>query len=1491
MGAPDPKRPPNLAWLAERIGAEGAGFLGPYLEHSGATHQDLTSAVPAPGEEQPFLDGLRQVERALGPVVLREVIGRLGWPRLRFGLAAIPRVGLSVGGSFPFVLSPAQARLVPDAFPAQTVWRRHLVIAHGASAEEGVTATSDEVVRRFRGYNLTHASLLDEILAVAPLDRPKAERILGLMDKVVADFAFLFEQASSDAGNVAPAYLGLRRQVEADLERSAARGLLSAEAVRRVQAFEDPRRLEDVTTIHGLKRYLHQQGLRLAFQLFRPERGANRTVDLLVAGERDLVCCEQVIRYLEFEPAEPVGPAHLPFAVSLLADAFGRQLLLGRKLPSVTVMGYGNELQIYVRYRNHPAFLRMDLSPPQRGGMLDLEYYAVSQYEMSQHPDLSLQGMQRVLRELDLDVSKDGFRLKGRYDKERAADLGDVVGKTRALFDLLPYLMDVDWTIGDLDYPVGARADVADAWAGFFTRWGAMPWAEVLATGRRKVVLAIEPDAAGPREVLWDGHGPYRDRFSDAPPGSFGEAVHAELRRRGLGSMTAGAPSPRAGWGQVVLEDSVLRPLAEAVARGEARETPGGIEPVPGDRFQREHEAVRLAEILDQGGPPLVRAARMAALVRAVERQARFRTTGSIQGHAVQAASLPTAPRPVGLFVLRDAQGIVRLALAAAGGVLYRARRDPGEPWGRPEELDVAELTRSLRSFNYLGGGPDPANAATDDPQELRGRFSTVSSSPVPRLSAGERVVPATVAAPGRATGFAHFGMEGLRPSDLDGKVLVSRTVRPEDAPWLRRTAGIVSTGGGILSHAGLIALELDKPAVIVEGRWARAASGAEVLRYRRPHWREEDVIRGPFLVTCRHEPSEAEETLEQGDLVTVDGVSGGLVVLGHDAQSLALHQDLRQLEAASAALTATASDTEILACRGRLIRATHQLERLVTRLDHPGLARHAVRELLARSRTPFALEGRQRQARLLSLLLQNPSCGAEARREAVALLADLRSRLGAAIAAAQDEVPRLASPGEVLFVRHGVLRLRETLADAVDLVREHDFDSTPPPEAGSLEAACRRRLEELRGSIAARVDAATREPADRWRLRHLLPRLDLVEAALGQAPGNAARGGGAGPRPPEARRGEEPSPRVLDGAAGGIELLPTVGAKAAGLGEIARTLGPAATPRWFAVTDAAFREVLAGQVPAPALAALAIEPPCTLVAAIAAVAERSGWDTRRQAAAIRELWQAIPLPAELVQEVATAYASLASRPGEEAEVAVRSSGLEEDAEAATWAGQFDTFLFVRGTGPVLDHLKLAWAGFWTERAMDQRHHLGAPPLAGGGGVVVQRMVDSRVSGVLHTVCVATGQLREMVVNVALGLGEGVVSGAVNVDTILVSKDGGRDPDDLRLRYRVGDKRERVVRDPDRGAGTRRQETLYHQRLRPALEYVEICELVRAAARLEEAYLEPLDIEFAIEGRDLRILQARPVPVFAAAARESLASHPLDPVARPGEGSPHDPQG
>jgi phosphoenolpyruvate synthase/pyruvate phosphate dikinase len=291
-----------------------------------------------------------------------------------------------------------------------------------------------------------------------------------------------------------------------------------------------------------------------------------------------------------------------------------------------------------------------------------------------------------------------------------------------------------------------------------------------------------------------------------------------------------------------------------------------------------------------------------------------------------------------------------------------------------------------------------------------------------------------------------------------------------------------------------------------------------------------------------------------------------------------------------------------------------------------------------------------------------------------------------------------------------------------------------------------------------------------------------------------------------------------------------------------------------------------------------------TLREAVAAILARGDLDNARKSALIRGLWDGAPLPEELSREVGAAYRRLAGGPGGGVEpddpagpfVAIRSSAREEDAEVAARAGEFETFLFVRGEARLLDQLKRAWSGLWTERAIHNRALLGTGSERAGGGVVVQRIVWSRVSGVLQTVNVAEGEPREMVINVGLGLGEGIVSGTVAADHVVVAKEGDLERGPLRFRYVTADKRERVVFNRRAGLGTTRDECLYHQRLRPALEYVELAELVRVAARLEAAYGYPLDIEFGIEGSQLFVLQARPVATFLSLLQQTLERHPLE---------------
>jgi pyruvate,water dikinase len=309
--------------------------------------------------------------------------------------------------------------------------------------------------------------------------------------------------------------------------------------------------------------------------------------------------------------------------------------------------------------------------------------------------------------------------------------------------------------------------------------------------------------------------------------------------------------------------------------------------------------------------------------------------------------------------------------------------------------------------------------------------------------------------------------------------------------------------------------------------------------------------------------------------------------------------------------------------------------------------------------------------------------------------------------------------------------------------------------------------------------------------------------------------------------------------------------------------------PPWFAVTDAAFQAVL--DVP---VAAGQTGPPAALRAAIDRVLADGSLTPASASDAIRDHFIHAVIPDDLSRAISGAYREL----GPECEVAVRSSAFDEDTARATRAGLFETCLGVRGDAAVLRHVLQVWAGMWSERALADRagrHDLRCP----GGGVLVQRMVRARISGVVQTINVAESQPCEMVINVGLGLGEGIVRGTVAADHVVVAKDS-LGATALRFRYLTADKRTRVIVDDRFGAGTTTVETLAHQRLRPALEYPELVALAGAAERLELAWAQPVDIEFAFEDADLRILQVRPVPAAHAVWRDTIERFPFDAVGR-----------
>ncbi len=1490
--------PDQLA--AELLSPAAHSVLRPYLDYTCATHIDLLHLVPERGQPPPVLPSLRQAEAVCGAELVREVIATLGWQRLNLGLEVREVIGLSIAGSIPVLVSPAEASLIESCMQARRVWDSCLFIAEGTLPVEQVGGgMRNGAVSRFRAYNLAHAEALADILDIAPLTREKVQRILRRMDGIVADFVALFASHSEECEILPGVYAELKQRVAVELEKEISTAQLSPELTRLVQMFDDPSSLGEVQTLHGLKRYLHQRGLKLGLQLVAAGLGTNRTVSLVVTSRGRVLRALTCIQYADFEAASRAvsgaeggtcGGEGLPFAVGVIVNAFGHQLLHGQEIfPSVKVFCYGNEVHYYLAFKNHPAFMRVDYAPPLKGGMIDLEYYGVSNYELSVHPNPSLEAIRRFFRRLDFDVQIDATRIHARYDKERALDLADLCDKAAALCRLVPYLMDVDWIIGGLDLDSEARAVVAQAWADRFALSGVLPVAELLTRDRRSILVAVGTGPEGEREVAWSGRGPYRDRFPVPSTDRLGP-LRDSLERLAIDIGPPAASSEHDGVGQTWFERHVLGPLRQAVARGELLAAPGGFHPCPPERFRRRHEAEVLAEILGGEVEALISAARLAELVGPLERSLRFRTTGSVNAYEVQRARLPLLGEHLGLYVLRDAGGIIRLALFAYGEVIFNRRDDVSHPWSSNAGLSAHDLAVLLRRSNYLTPLAEPPSAC--DPEEaariretFRGTNPIEPRAPLP----GERLVSGLRASPGRAVGRVLFTTAGRTPGDMDGAVLVAASVRPEDGIFLHHAAGIVSTGGGILSHAGLIATQLRKPALIISGRWREARDGTLGLIHSTLEYSQEMRDVGGYRVALWRGIRERENCLYEGDLVVVDADEGTLRVIGHDREALALHDGFRRLAAANRRLAYATDEVETLLLRGRQLQARYQIGKLLGRLGDPVIARHAVDEILLGEVFAAAAAPGDR-AQLLSLVLDNPWVRPAAREGLLQIERELRRRRQAAAEKAERSIPTSRSTLEILWLRLAVRRLHRILEGTTSALAECGLDA-PAAEPFSPEAIDRlaaRRLAALRRERVQALRTAAGEPAKRAPLRHALRevrRLDLLLGAADQESEVLHRCADELAHADELACRNLSDRRILGPEDGGFELHPLVGWKAANLAEVERLGGPGCVPPWFALTDRAFNEVLDEPLQLTDAAA-EVGPPAepTLRAAVNAVLARPDLGPAQKSALIRQLWDQVTLPPELVEDVAAAYRRLGDRAGRDAElpgdaagpfVAVRSSSREEDVESAARAGEFDTFLFIRGEDELLAYLKRAWSGLWTERAIHSRTALGLGAEGAGGGVIVQHLVRSRVSGVLQTVNIAENELREMVINAGLGLGEGIVSGTVAADQIVVSKGDDLKHKPLRFRYITNDKRSRVVCNERAGLGTVLVETLYHQRLRPALEYVELCELVAKAAELEAVYSYPLDIEFGIEGTRLWILQVRPLAVYLPALKATLAGDPL----------------
>ena len=337
-----------------------------------------------------------------------------------------------------------------------------------------------------------------------------------------------------------------------------------------------------------------------------------------------------------------------------------------------------------------------------------------------------------------------------------------------------------------------------------------------------------------------------------------------------------------------------------------------------------------------------------------------------------------------------------------------------------------------------------------------------------------------------------------------------------------------------------------------------------------------------------------------------------------------------------------------------------------------------------------------------------------------------------------------------------------------------------------------------------------------------------------------------------------------------GIEDIATVGGKNASLGEMIRSLATAgvSVPSGFAVTADGYRYFIEQ----------------------AGLDQRirdslRGLDTRdtralaSRGAEVRELIMGAVLPQDLADAIIESYRSMELQYGKDVDVAVRSSATAEDLPDASFAGQQDTYLNVRGEQELLDKMRACFASLFTNRAISYREDKGFDHFNVYISVGVQKMVRSDIAcaGVVFSIDTESGFKDAVYITGAYGLGENVVQGIVNPDQFYVFKPTMRQGYRAVIEKRLGTKAKKLVYET-KGRGTRQATVSREDRARFILNDDELLQLAEWACVIEKHYGKPMDIEWAKDGLtgDLFILQARPETVHSRKGEAVLTTYVLE---------------
>ncbi len=324
-----------------------------------------------------------------------------------------------------------------------------------------------------------------------------------------------------------------------------------------------------------------------------------------------------------------------------------------------------------------------------------------------------------------------------------------------------------------------------------------------------------------------------------------------------------------------------------------------------------------------------------------------------------------------------------------------------------------------------------------------------------------------------------------------------------------------------------------------------------------------------------------------------------------------------------------------------------------------------------------------------------------------------------------------------------------------------------------------------------------------------------------------------------------------------GIGDVPLVGGKNASLGEMYKALTKRGVkvPNGFAVTAYAYRYFLEEEKIKKELRNILSKVKVRSVESLAKVGHEA-----------RQLILGAELPPPLRLAIIDAYRKLCSKYGKHTDVAVRSSATAEDLPDASFAGQQETYLNIRGEHALMDACKKCFASLFTNRAIHYRIDKGFDHFKVALSIGVQKMVRSDLasSGVMFSIDTETGFKNVVLINAIYGLGENIVQGAVNPDEFYVFKPTLKKGCNSIISKTIGSKNLRMIYSTGGSKNTTKNVNVsLEDRNKFVLDEKEILKLAKWACIIEEHYNKPMDMEWAKDGKtkELFIVQARPETV------------------------------